>query len=305
MKIAGDRDVMTFPANKAVEVMVEVFRERTAGSFVSPPRMSMDSDDGKLVFTPGGSLSRHIMGFRVYNTFGDGDQITMVYDSKSGKLKGSVMGDYIGALRTGSIGAVSTRYMSNPDAAVLGIIGTGKQAFTQAITSATVRDFKEIHVYSPSMDHRKSFAVKVENATGITTVPEESSTTVAEMADVLILATTSNVPVIRAGDIGPGTHIISVGRKTVSEHELDLDVVDLVSVVATDSMTQINSYHPPHFMSGSKNGKNMVELADIVSGKTPGRIDRDDITLFLSVGLSGTEVALADMIIDSLEAGQP
>ena len=72
MKIMNDRDVMAIPARTAVAVMEEVFRERSMRSFISPPRMHMDSPDGKIVFTSGGSLSEHVMGFRVYTTFGDG-----------------------------------------------------------------------------------------------------------------------------------------------------------------------------------------------------------------------------------------
>ena len=60
--------------------------------------------------------------FRVYTTFGDVDQATLVYDSKNGKLKGAVMGSFLGALRTGSIGAVSTRYMTNHNADIMGLL---------------------------------------------------------------------------------------------------------------------------------------------------------------------------------------
>ncbi len=168
-----------------------------------------------------------------------------------------------------------------------------------------MRNFREIHVYSPNTEHRNNFADRIEKVTGILAVAEESSSAVAEISQVLILATTSSVPVIKAGDIAPGTHIISVGRKSINEHELDHDVADLAAVVATDSLDQINSYDPPHFMSGSKTGGNIVELADVVSGKKLGRISRDDITLFLSVGLSGTEVALANLVLESSGRKEP
>jgi ornithine cyclodeaminase/alanine dehydrogenase-like protein (mu-crystallin family) len=236
------------------------------------------------------------MGYRVYTTFG-GDQITMVYDSKDGILKGAVLGDYLGALRTGSIGAVSTKYMSNPDSKVMGIIGTGSQAFTQAITSASVRDFREIHVYSLDSQHRRSFAERLGKMTGIKSVADESSADVARSSNVLILATTSRSPVVKYSDINQGTHIITVGRKSVNEHELDYEIAWKASVIASDSLLQLHSYDPPHFLSKEQTKNQIVELSDIVSGKIPGRKNRDDITLFLSVGLSGTEVALADYII--------
>ncbi len=297
MKILNDNDVMKISPGEAVEVMDRVFKEKSYGHFISPPRMHMDSPDGKIVFTPGGSSLGHVMGFRVYTTFG-GDQITMVYDSRNGNLKGAVMGAYLGALRTGSIGSVSTRYMSNPDSEVLGIIGTGSQAFTQAITSASVRKFREIHVHSRDSQHRRSFAERIEKLTGIKTFAYESSAEVARSSNVLILATTSIIPVVKSSDINQGTHIITVGKKSVNEHELDYEIAGKASVIATDSLIQLHSYDPPHFLSKVKTKNQILELSDIVSGKIPGRKNRDDITLFLSVGLSGTEVALADYILE-------
>jgi len=297
MKLLNDSDVKRIRPGEAVVVMDQVFKIRSEGKFISPPRMHMDSADGKIVFTPGGSLMDHVMGFRVYTTFGD-EQITIVYDSRTGTLKGAVIGDYLGALRTGSIGSVSTKYMSNPDSRVLGIIGTGKQAFTQAITSASVRNFSEIHVFSRDNEKRKLFAESLNRVTGIKTFPDESSSSVARISDVLVLATNSPFPVVKSSDINPGTHIITVGKKSVKEHELDLDIAERSSVIATDSVAQINSYDPPHFLAKVVTKNRIVELSDIVSGKIPGRKNRDDITLFLSVGLSGTEVALADYLLN-------
>lgn len=37
----------------------------------------------------------------------------------------------------------------------------------------------------------------------------------------------------------------------------------------------------------------MVDLGAVLAGATPGRTDAEQITLFSSVGLAGTEVAVA------------
>ena len=38
----------------------------------------------------------------------------------------------------------------------------------------------------------------------------------------------------------------------------------------------------------------MIELGDIVAGKKKGRYSHDDITLFCSIGLGGSDVAVAN-----------
>jgi ornithine cyclodeaminase len=45
----------------------------------------------------------------------------------------------------------------------------------------------------------------------------------------------------------------------------------------------------------------MVELGPIVAGNAPGRQRADEITLFCSVGLAGTEVALAAEVVARAE----
>ncbi len=65
--------------------------------------------------------------------------------------------------------------------------------------------------------------------------------------------------------------------------------------MVTDSLTQVDAYHRPFFIDVP-----MVELADVVSGRRRGRTDRDDVTLFCSVGLAGTEVVVADRLLRAL-----
>jgi ornithine cyclodeaminase/alanine dehydrogenase-like protein (mu-crystallin family) len=42
----------------------------------------------------------------------------------------------------------------------------------------------------------------------------------------------------------------------------------------------------------------LVDLAAIVTGRAPGRRSSDEITMYCSVGLAGTEVALAARLLD-------
>jgi ornithine cyclodeaminase len=46
-----------------------------------------------------------------------GDQLTAVYDDATGKLTGVIIGNLLGAARTGAIGAVAADVLARPDAA--------------------------------------------------------------------------------------------------------------------------------------------------------------------------------------------
>jgi ornithine cyclodeaminase len=74
---------------------------------------------------------------------------------------------------------------------------------------------------------------------------------------------------------------------------LDASIAGRVRVVATDSLRQLKSYATPYFLADTPWMETMVALGDMVVGKHTGRHSPDDITLFCTAGLSGTEVAVA------------
>jgi alanine dehydrogenase len=105
----------------------------------------------------------------------------------------------------------------------------------------------------------------------------------------------SNTPVIDAAWLAPGAHVTTIGPKIKGRHELGLDVADRAGLIATDSPAQIAALD--FFLDGTDHGTRMVDLADIVTGRHPGRTSDDMIMLFCSAGLAGTEVLVADALL--------
>jgi ornithine cyclodeaminase len=124
-------------------------------------------------------------------------------------------------------------------------------------------------------------------------VPVVSAQEAVADADVVICATKSTTPVLDPGWLKPGAHVNTVGPWARGESELDVSIAGRVRVVATDSLHQLRSYATPYFLADTPWMEAMVELGDIVVGKHTGRQAPDDITLFCTAGLSGTEVAVA------------
>jgi ornithine cyclodeaminase len=91
----------------------------------------------------------------------------------------------------------------------------------------------------------------------------------------------------------PGAHVNTVGPRAQGASELDASIAGRVRVVATDSRRQLRSYAKPYFLADTPWMEAMVELGDIVVGQQTGRQSPDDMTLFCTAGLSGTEVAVA------------
>ena len=305
MKILKDEDLTsTAMMPVAIAALERAFLAKATGLFVSPPRHHVSfPGSGDLVFTVGGILGeRPLAGFRIYETF-DGpehSQIVAVWSANNAKLKGVVLGERLGQIRTGAIGGIAIRHLSAPNAKTVGVIGTGAQARTQLIAAATVREIEIAHVFSLDEKGRKAFTKEMQRALNISIKPVESASEAVADADIVLCATSSDLPVIRASQLKPGAHINTVGPKTANGHELGLDIADAADLIVTDSLAQTQTYASPFFLAGSRHEHRMQELADVVANKVPGRASPIDTTLFCSVGLAGTEVVVASAIFDAL-----
>ncbi len=288
----------------AIDALESAFLAGAGNRLMSPPRHHVSFPDrGDLVFTVGGILGdKPLAGFRVYETFegAEHSQIVAVWSANDARLKGIVLGERLGNLRTGAIGGLAIRHLSAPDARIVGILGSGAQARTQLAAAAAVRKLDHARVYSRDEKNRLAFASEMHHALGLDIEPADSAREAVADADIIICATTSQTPVVHARDLKPGVHVNTVGPKTLQGHELSLDVADAAAVIATDSPEQAHAYASPFFLAGSGNEVRMADLADIIARKTAGRESPEEITLFCSVGLAGTEVIVASAILDRL-----
>ncbi len=286
LRVAGDDEVRAIPPAVAVDAMRQLLQSRADGKLQAPPRLRAELGGFDYVFTVG-SVKDGPSGFRVYRA-GEpaGDQLTAVW-SADGKLRGVVTGDELGARRTGALGAAAADVLARADATTVGVVGSGTQAWTQLWALTAVREIDRVRVYSPTADHREGFARRAALELELDASAVTSSSAAIADADVIILATRSTTPVIEAGDVSPGAHVVTVGPKTVSAHETPRELVQLASVITCDSPAQARAYQEPFFTT------ELVDLADVIAGRAAGRQRRDETTLHCSVGLAGSEVALA------------
>jgi len=284
-----------------VSEVEEFFRDRKKGKVVSPPRFVCETAEGNIVFTSGASERKGIAGFRAYTTFGASGmeaQITAVYTTE-GYLKCIFIGELVGRLRTAAINAVAIKHLSRHDSRVLGIIGSGKQARSGVPVIARVRDFESVLVYSLNPDNAKRFAEDMRETlsrTGAEVSAAESAREVVARSDVVLAATRASRPVISSDWLREGLHITSMGQKFRESHEIDPSIVEIADIAVTDSLQQLRSYGSTFFVGESTREK-ITELSDHIDGG--GRED-NDISLFLSAGLAGTEVVVADLLLEEI-----
>lgn len=290
----------------AIDAVEKALLARFNGKAVSPPRHHVSfPGHGDLVFTVGGFLGvAPLAGFRVYETFHgpEHSQIVAVWSTDDARFQGLITGERLGAIRTGAIGGVAIRHLSSPHASVIGVLGSGLQARTQLAAATAVRRITHARVYSRGEANRVAFAREMQLELGIEVTPVESAPEAVVDADIVLCATSSDRPIVNASELKPGAHVNTVGPKTLEGHELGVDIAAMATVIATDSPEQTRAYSSAFFLDGSGHELRMVDLSEILAGKAIGRKSSEDTTLFCSVGLAGTEVAVASAIFERMRS---
>jgi alanine dehydrogenase len=305
-RILTDEDISRVLEIETVIAVIErTLQAKAEGALVAPPRFSIDADLGQLVFTAGAEKAfSHSIGFRVYDTFPDRtvehQQLVVVFDSQTGEFRGLAIGKQIGVLRTAAINAVAIKYMARPDATNLGILGSGFQARFHAQAALAASQFKRAKVFSSTASHREAFSKELSEKTGLPIEAAASAKEVVEFADVLICATTSTKPVLNVDWVKPGTHVNTIGPKYRGKSEVPYELAQKSQVIVTDSLQQVDGFPEPYFLLDTPERRRMIELSEVVAGEQKGRISNNDVTLFCSVGLAGTEVVVANEALNAI-----
>ena len=294
----SDDDVAAeLDAPLTVDAMRDALLAAHQGRLIAPPRASASLGGGRMVLTAG-HLTGEWYGFRSYDTFGhpESGQLVVLHDATTGAVRAIAVGEELGSRRTGGLGGVAVDALARPDAVTLGVVGSGRQAWTQVWAAAAVRPLREVTVHSRSAANREAFAARVRAELGVPARAVGSATAAVTGRDIVVLATTSRTPVLDARDLAPGTHVNTVGFKQRHRAEFGVDLLDAADVLVTDSPAQAAAYDPPMLAVLPPYAERLRDLGAVLSGAVPGRTGADQISVFCSTGLAGTEVFLLDRL---------
>jgi alanine dehydrogenase len=288
VRILTDEDVRDqLTARKAVTAAQRCLVDAYGGALLAPPRLHTDIGDLELAFAVGGYREGPV-GFRVYGTWpGESDQLIPVW-RPDGRLLACVIGSELGARRTGALGAAAVDALARSDADEVAVIGSGRQAWSQVWAMSAIRTPRAVRVFSPHPEHRRVFAERAVRELGMPAAAVSEPREAVLGAGIVILATTSEHDVIEADWIEPGTHVNTVGPKTRSAHETPPGLVENADLAVTDSPAQVAAYSEPFFTD-----RQLVHLGAILAGAEEGRRAEEEITVYCSTGLAGSEVVMA------------
>jgi ornithine cyclodeaminase/alanine dehydrogenase-like protein (mu-crystallin family) len=242
------------------------------------------------------------MGLKIYTSSREGLRfLVTLFQAESGDLVAIIEANYLGQMRTGAASGVATRVLARNDARTIGIIGTGLQARTQLEAIAQVRKIESVRAFGRDRARREQFAAEMAERLKVSVSAADSAEAAVRDADIIITSTTSTTPVLEGRWLKPGMHINAIGANFPNKRELDDEAVRRSHVIAADSRAQSKMEAGDlmrFFGEDDSRWSAVLELAEIVAGKAPGRTSPEQITLFRSNGIAIEDIVVAGHIYE-------
>ncbi len=201
------------------------------------------------------------------------------------RLVGILQDAFISAMRVGATNALAARELASPEAAVVGLLGSGDQAQTQLVGLAAVRSLREVRVYSPNRERREAFAEMMSREIGVPVSAVESAREAVRGADILVAATNSFQPVFESEWAEPGMHI-----SAILSPEVPPELYDLADVVIVNTHSGYGRGQAGHY-DDSAEWSRYSTLGELLLSEEPGRTDEQQVTFFMNNAGLGTQFA--------------
>ena len=236
----------------------------------------------------------------------------MLFKNDTGELLAIIHDSYVQRMRVGAANGLAAKYLARKDANSIGLIGSGWQAGAQLMAMCAVRPIRIVKVYSPNGEHRSLFAQEMTEILGIEVQAVASGAEAVAGMDIVAAATSSMVPVLFGDWLKPGVHVSGIKRFEVDDAVFKSSDLTVVHAKEGKGPNYASSNAPKDdipYMKGDPfdiQGMNrMPELAEVISGRHPGREHAEQITFFMNnIGIGIQFAASASVVYQrALECG--
>lgn len=237
-----------------------------------------------------------------------GGGVVAAFDSQTGDLRALLEDDHhLSDIRTAAAGLLAARLQCRHDAATIGVLGTGVQAYLQTLAAAAERPIRAVRIWGRHRHRGESLARALRKRrpdleVGLVSTPRAA----CEGVDLLVTATASTEPLVQAAWLAPGIHVTAVGADDSAKCELAPECFARAGRIVVDSRILTVQYGDvARAIANGVIGLAQVsaELGQVLVGDAPGRTSASEITVCKLVGLGVQDLAAAEVALALLESG--
>jgi alanine dehydrogenase len=319
---------------QAIDLVEQGYREAQGFPLINAPRRRVHSKKNVRISNfPGG-----VDGLGVIGSLTRGEQVAhdsasqeypyrehpvyLLWNSQTARLQCIMIGEItekrvgfssLMALRTAATSGVGFRHLARADATVAGVFGAGGQALHKILALQNERSIKTYKVFSRNADNRKAFCARMAGLVEADFVPVSEPREVVAGSDVVICATSSNVPVFDGAWLEPGQHLTTIvgsnsalvkgGWLKAGRRENDDETVRRADFIVTNWRESIEQERQAGIFDPIEKGiitwDKIHELGEILDGSFPGRTGVEQITFHANNnGTAAADLAIAQWVYE-------
>ena len=296
----------------AIEAVEDGFKAYNSGRAIVPFPVALEVPDhnGNIHIKPG-----YIKGYDTYTVkiasgFHDNPKLNLptshgmliLFDSRTGfPLCFEVDRCFLTDMRTAAAGAVAARALAKKTVKRVAVIGTGTQARMQIEALSKVRRFDELRVWGRNPEHVMKYVADMKKVLKAKIIPAETAEEAVVGSEIVVTATMTSTPIVKASWIGKGTHITAMGSDSPEKQELETAVLGKADKIVVDSLRQCAALGEVHhaLKDGTIKEKDVyAELGEILLGKKKGRESDSEITVCDLTGIAVQDVVTSQLVYE-------
>lgn len=205
----------------------------------------------------------------------------------------------ISAMRTGAAGGVGMKYLARKNSRIMGIIGAGVQARTQAMAAKVVfPKLEKILIYDLWVDRSQKWCEEMAPSLNTPCSSAHSAAEVVRESDFFVTVTTAHAPIVKADWIKPGHTFIHMAG-----YEDEVAVVKKADKIILDSWAEV--YHRGlqtvflAYEQGLITEKDIyAEIGEIIINKKKAREHDQEFIYYNTVGLGIEDIAFGTYVLE-------
>jgi len=296
------------PMAVAVAAVERGFRALALGEATLPDPMVVElSDLAAEVHVKGAHLkgARHIVlkvatGFYRNRARGlpSGDGLFLLLDAETG-APAFLLAEhgYLTDLRTAAAIGLTLKYLAPKDAREALLVGAGAMGRLAAKAIVAERPIEKLTIWN------RTPALARELGGVVATHVAEALEPAVRRHRIVVTATASTAPLIKAAWVAKGTHITSAGTGSPEKVELEPDLLKKADKLIADRVAQTARYGNLHhaIAAGVFTSEDVYgELGDLAAGRLAGRQDPGEITVADLTGVGVQDAAIAAAVVEAL-----
>jgi ornithine cyclodeaminase/alanine dehydrogenase len=200
---------------------------------------------------------------------------------------------WITAKRTGAATAVAAKYLARPDSKVVGILGCGVQGRSNLEALNVLFTLQRVMAYDINPSAQDIYVKEMTAAIGLEVVPARNPQEAVNGCDIVVTAgPILKIPhaTIKPGWLEAGAFASLVDYDSYWHPE----ALREVDKFCTDDVPQLEYYKQAGYFQNIP--PIHADLGELVTGRKPGRENRDERTMTCNLGLALDDIATAPLV---------